>query len=46
MTRNITHWRSELGISQALGCSPQDYYLSSVEPTSNASIFTLTAQGM
>ncbi|KAI7850210.1 Metallo-dependent phosphatase-like protein [Circinella umbellata] len=44
MTQNITYWRSELGISQALGCSPQDYYLSSVEPTSNSSIYTLTAQ--
>ncbi|KAI9278393.1 Metallo-dependent phosphatase-like protein [Phascolomyces articulosus] len=44
MTNEITFWRQKLGIAQALGCSPQDYYLSSVEPTSNASLFTLTTQ--
>ncbi|KAI9498507.1 Metallo-dependent phosphatase-like protein [Zychaea mexicana] len=44
ITKNITYWREELGIAQALGCSPQDYYLSAVEPTSENSIFKLTTQ--
>ncbi|KAI8142505.1 Metallo-dependent phosphatase-like protein [Fennellomyces sp. T-0311] len=44
ITKNITYWRSELGIAQALGCVPQDYYLSSVETTSNSSLFTLTTR--
>ncbi|KAL1931515.1 hypothetical protein VTP01DRAFT_9658 [Rhizomucor pusillus] len=44
ITKNITSWRRKLGIEEALGCAPQDYYLSAVPQTSNSSIFTLLTQ--
>ncbi|KAI9316020.1 Metallo-dependent phosphatase-like protein [Dichotomocladium elegans] len=41
ITASITEWRKKLNLSNAYGCAPQDYYLSSVEYTSNSSAVNL-----
>ncbi|CDS10063.1 hypothetical protein LRAMOSA02740 [Lichtheimia ramosa] len=43
ISRNITEWRKNYNVSNRLGCSPQNYYLSAAKLHDNSSIFELMA---
>lgn len=45
ISRNITEWRKNYNVSNRLGCSPQNYYLSAAKLHDNSSIFELMATG-